>query len=124
MSRRPRPWIDRLGVAASALCLVHCLATPACVVLVPLAAADGFEGTLALGLLGLASVSWALALARGDRLPGLPLAVAVIALGVRGALDEGTPGEHLTTIVAALALALTHLLSLRPRSDAAAPRIP
>lgn len=115
MSRRARPWLDRLGVLGSALCLVHCLATPAVVALIPLAADDGFEGALALGLLGLAAVSGVLALARGDRQPALPLAVAALALLIRGELDEGAPGERIATIVLALALALTHLLSLRPR---------
>lgn len=34
-SHRHHPWLDRLGISASVLCLIHCLALPVLIPLVP-----------------------------------------------------------------------------------------
>ncbi len=112
---RLRVWLDRCGVLASAVCLLHCLATPIVIVLLPLAGADGFEGTLALVLLSLASLSGLLALARGDRRPAIPLVLGLVGLLARGSLVEGSLSEALATLITTLAFASTHILSLLPR---------
>ena len=107
--------LDRIAVALSGLCLVHCLATA--VLLGLLASAGGFLGspiihevglTLAMGL-------GSIALVRGILEHGfmMPSAVGGLGLGVMaGALNRPHDGtEALFTVVGVMILALGHRLN-------------
>ena len=106
--------LDRLGVVAPVLCLVHCLATPLLLAAVPLLASERFEGVLAGALVGLATLSAGLALARRHLRPLLPYTLGLSLLVARGSLElaEGDPMELILAALAAAAMISTHLLSL------------
>jgi hypothetical protein len=109
------PRLDRIGMALSGLCLVHCLATT--VLLAVLSAAGGVLGAPIIHEVGLslAMVMGAIALGRGIFEHGytMPSAVGGLGLGVMaGALTlphDGT--EALYTIVGVAILALGHRLN-------------
>jgi len=107
--------IDRVGIVASTICLLHCLATPLVIALFPFAAFHGFESWTLVALLIMASTSTALAAARRDLAPIVPFIVGVTLLVIGRGVLEIPWVEHLTTSLAAIALLLTHVLSLRRR---------
>lgn len=130
-AKRPEPhprhrWVDALGVAASLLCLVHCLATPLVVVLLPVVASERFEGALSWLLVVLASSSVVSAWGRGDRRPIGFYVMGLAALGLRAALGvaEGELADTVLILVAACGMIFTHVLGLRPLPLAAAARSP
>ncbi|PCC71630.1 MerC mercury resistance protein [Nannocystis exedens] len=110
-----RRWIDRLGVLASLACLIHCLATPLMIALLPLVADERFEGGLSLALVALASYSAGASWLAGDRRPLAPFAVGLTALALRGCLARGEadPVDTLLVLVAACGMIVTHVLGLR-----------
>lgn len=110
-----RGFVDRLGVVASLLCLIHCLATPLVVALLPVVASERFEGALSLVLVALATYSAGASWRRGDRLPLATYALGLAALGLRHLLGrgEGDPLDTVLVLVAACALVVTHLIGLR-----------
>lgn len=112
---RARGFVDRLGVVASLLCLIHCLATPLVVALLPVVAGERFEGALSAVLVALATFSTGASWRRGDRRPLVPYGLGLAALGLRAAAarPEADPLDTVLVLVAACALIVTHLLGLR-----------
>lgn len=110
-----RRLVDRLGVIASALCLVHCLATPLVVALLPLVASERFEGVLAALLVALATLSVGLCVVRGRYGPLVPygLGLAAVAALHVGDPPEGSPPELALAALAGILMITTHLMSLR-----------
>ena len=107
--------LDRIGIALSGLCLVHCLATS--VLLALLSAAGGMLGSPVVHEIGLvlAMIMGAMALGRGilDHGYSMPSAVGGLGLGVMaGSLSLPHDGsEALFTIVGVAILALGHRLN-------------
>ena len=107
--------LDRIAIALSGLCLVHCLATA--VLLALLSAAGGMLGSPLIHEVGLtfAMALGALALGRGIVEHGfmMPSAVGSLGLGVMaGALSLPHDGsEALYTVVGVAILALGHQLN-------------
>lgn len=107
--------LDRIAIALSGLCMVHCLATA--VLLGLLASAGGFLGSPLIHEVGLtlAMILGAVALGRGIHDHGflLPSAVGSLGLGVMaGALTMGHGGsEALYTVLGVSILALGHRLN-------------
>lgn len=107
--------LDRIAIALSGMCIVHCLATA--VTLALLASAGGLLGAPWIHELGLtlAMVLGAVALGRGVLEHGfmMPSAVGGLGLGVMaGALSLPHDGsEALFTIVGVAVLALGHQLN-------------
>ena len=111
----PTSRLDRIAVALSGLCLVHCLATA--VLLGLLSAAGGFLGAPIIHEVGLslAMMLGSVALVRGiiDHGFMMPSAIGGLGLGVMaGALTlphDGT--EALYTVIGVMILALGHRLN-------------
>jgi len=110
-----RRWIDHLGVVASVACLIHCLATPLVIAMLPLVADERFEGALSLALVGLASVSAVSSWLAGDRRPLVPYVLGLAALALRSGLARGEadPVDTLLVLVAGCSMIVTHALGLR-----------
>jgi hypothetical protein len=108
--------LDRLAMALSGLCLVHCLATA--VLLGLLSAAGGFLGKPIIHEVGLtlAMILGAIALGRGVREHGfiLPSMVGAMGLGIMAiALTMREGGlEPVYTVVGVMILALGHRLNV------------
>ncbi len=122
MYARSLPSLDRLGIALSGLCVVHCLATS--VLLALMSAAGGVLGSPIFheaGLL-LAIVLGAVALGRGAVAHGLLLPVAIGSLGLgvmAGALTlPHDSSETLATIFGVALLAGGHWLNHRGCAEA------
>jgi hypothetical protein len=109
-----RRGLDRLGIVASSVCLVHCLATPLLVVSLPVAASEGFEGIFADVLVGFATLSVGLGVLRRRMLPLLPYSLGLSTLALLRTVDvvEGSPLELIGTTATALLMICTHLMSL------------
>ena len=107
--------LDRIAMAISGLCLVHCLATA--VVLALLSAAGGFLGAPVVHEVGLvfAMILGSVALGRGIVEHGfmMPSAIGGLGLGVMaGALSLPHDGsEALITVAGVLILSLGHRLN-------------
>jgi hypothetical protein len=107
--------LDRVAVALSGLCLVHCLATA--ILLGLLSAAGGFLGAPIIHEVGLtlAMVIGSFALGRGILEHGfmMPSAIGGLGLGVMaGAISLPHGGnEPIYTVVGVLILALGHRLN-------------
>jgi MerC mercury resistance protein len=116
-----KPAADRIGVAASVVCLIHCLLLPLAVPLLPLLAGFAEAESVHQGLLVLLSVCAVLAFVPGYRthraLSVLAYGGLGVALLVGGALAhdlavlEGldTP----LTVIGGVVLIVTHLVNLR-----------
>lgn len=106
--------LDRLGIVASAVCLVHCLCTPLFLVSLPIVASEGFEGIFMGVLVGFAILSVGLGVLRHRLRPLLPLTLGLATLALLHVVDvnEGSPLELVGTTVTALLMILTHLMSL------------
>lgn len=108
--------LDRLAVALSGLCIVHCLATA--VLLGVLASVSGFLGQPIIHEVGLtlAMILGAIALGRGAVDHGFLLPTAVGALGLIlmafGLTLHESGGEPLFTAVGVSVLALAHRLNI------------
>jgi hypothetical protein len=86
------------------------------------AASDGFESWTMIVLVTMATTSAAIAGIKRDLAPVAPYVVGV-ALLVLGRASAGVAWvEHLATSLAAVALILTHLLSLRRERGSQPPR--
>jgi hypothetical protein len=110
----PTSRLDRIAMALSGLCMVHCVATA--VLLALLASAGGFLGSHVIHEVGLtlAMIIGAFALVRGVLEHGfmMPSAVGGLGLGVMaGALTLHDGTEPLYTIVGVLIVALGHRLN-------------
>ena len=111
----PTRRLDKVAMALSGLCLVHCLATA--VVLGLLSAAGGWLGSPLIHEVGLilAMILGAIALGRGIREHGhvLPALVGVAGLGIMGYALTLTEGgiEPLFTVLGVGIVALGHRLN-------------
>lgn len=107
--------LDRIAIALSGLCMVHCLATA--VLLGLLASAGGFLGSPIIHEVGLtlAMILGAIALGKGVIEHGfmMPLAIGSLGLGVMaGALSmPHGGGEAVFTVLGVSILALGHRLN-------------
>lgn len=114
----PTRRLDAAAILLSLLCLVHCLAFPLLVALLPLAALPVDVGPLFHWLLLLLAVPIGLvALGRGRRHAGpLPLAFGLVGFGLMAAavaLLHDTPGEVRLTVVGVLLVATAHVANWR-----------
>ena len=110
-----------LGIALSAVCLVHCLALPLVLTLVPLTALVGvsdetFHFVLAWIILPISGVALVLGALRHGFQGVLLIGVAGIGLlfvGVVGHDVLGVYGERAVTVSGSLIVVAAHLLNLR-----------
>jgi hypothetical protein len=118
MASRPIPTsrLDRIAMALSGLCLVHCVATAVLLALV--ASAGGLLGKPIIHEVGLtlAMIIGSIALVRGIREHGfiLPAATGALGLGIMGyalSLPEGGH-EPIYTVLGVMILALGHRLNV------------
>ena len=122
MYARPLPSLDRVAVALSGLCVVHCLLTS--VLLALMSAAGGVLGSPIFHEAGLALaiVLAAVAMGRGAMAHGrmLPTAVGSLGIGVMmGALTLPHGGsETIGTVIGVALLASAHLLNSRRAVEA------
>ncbi len=118
-----QPWsfgLDRLAIAVSGLCVVHCLATT--IALAVMSAAGGLLNPMIHEVgLTIAIVLGMIALGRGALEHGylVPLGVGAFGLGMMaGALHlphDGTHAEAFWTVIGVAVLALGHDLNARAR---------
>ncbi len=118
-------WIDRLAIALSGLCLIHCVAT---VLLLSLVASLG--GLLANPLIHEVGLTMAMVLAvfafiRGLRNHGRmrPMSIGGVGLCFMAyalSLPHGAPGEVIFTVVGVALVATGHLLNRKAYALAAA----
>ncbi|QHL91982.1 MerC family mercury resistance protein [Sphingomonas changnyeongensis] len=122
----PARLLDGAAIAASALCLVHCLALPLVALMLPMLAAwVAWPEAFHLWAFAFAVPTSLVALAlgvRGHRRAAPLLAggagLALLAAGV--AADVPEPAETLLTVAGALALARAHLVNWRSRAHGCA----
>ena len=109
---------DRLGIAASALCMVHCIALPVAFALLPALAAYDGVGDYTHVLFGVALVGISLFSFvpgyRQHRTTGVPaLAAAGLALVLAGAFGghalAGESGETVLTVAGSVLLIAAHV---------------
>jgi hypothetical protein len=120
----PRQWLDRLGIALSTLCAIHCAATPLLVAFAPFLFTAEFESRTKVLLVSLAAVAlgWGFVSHRSWK-PIAWLGVALTAFGVAEVLGHGGAGvEHSghgewlevgVSVVASIALILAHVANTR-----------
>lgn len=110
----PAVWLDWLAIAASALCLVHCLALPLLIAAAPQLAASELTHWI---LLALAVPTSLWALGRGRVVAGpLPLVIGSAGLGLMAlavVLFEGQPADRWLTIAGVSLVAAAHLYRWR-----------
>ncbi|SOB87275.1 MerC mercury resistance protein [Sphingomonas guangdongensis] len=112
-------FFDVVAIGASALCLLHCLALPAAILLLPaLAVFLQVPESFHLAALAVAVPTSAVALGAGYRTHETAQAIGValpgIALLAWGALmAQGVAAETGSTVAGALLLALAHVLNWR-----------
>jgi hypothetical protein len=122
--------LDRMAIAVSGLCVLHCLIAPVLLVMAPaLAWMNDTEGTFHRVLLFLILPTSVMALSLGcrrhrDRLTVLLGASGLLLLGIAGLWGHdlfGGTGERIATVIASAFLASSHLrnyrLCLKPPSD-------
>lgn len=113
---------DAMGVSLSGLCLLHCLAVPLVISLIP--AVTWMENELIhIGLAGLATLVVLIAVRSwpGGRTRLVLGGIAAFGLGLLyfGAFAEiGETAERVVTTIGALALASAHILAWRKTRDA------
>jgi len=115
-------YLDRIAISLSTICIVHCLAMPLLVALLPVVAITfGSDGHFHALMLWLVVPTSAIAFSLGYRVHGKQgillsgaLAVAVLALVAFWGHDAWDPAVEVTVNVAAsIALALTHWQNFR-----------
>lgn len=115
---RTLPGLDRVAIALSGLCIVHCLATA--ILLAMMSAASGLLGAPIIHEVGLVLAIGlaAIALGRGVIAHGrrLPAATGLtgIALMAAAVLGRHGAGEVLLTVSGVALLAIAHALNRRP----------
>lgn len=121
-SRRLADLIESASISASALCLVHCLALPVLLFLVPgvlgaFFSSEAFHvaalGLVVPGALGSFILGYRKHRALGPALIGT-LGVGLIVLAV--VAFEDTSGETVLTVIGSVALVIGHTLNWRARS--------
>jgi hypothetical protein len=115
--RRPRAWLDRLGIGASTLCAVHCVVLALLAGGLP-AGAEWVGEAMDLPMTGGAIAIAGLALAPGYRRHRWPMPVALAAFGAAALLGSRMPGlsdevELGASLVGALSFVVAHLANLR-----------
>ena len=112
------PLWDRLGVAASVLCILHCVATPALIVFLPLLALneEAIHGGLAVALAAVSLLAFLPGYGRHGRagiliVPLIGLALIGAAAAAPDRLPAGVP-EWLPTVMGGVLLVGNHLRNL------------
>lgn len=117
-----QPILDRMAIAVSGVCVVHCLIAPFLLVMAPaLAWVNDTEGTFHHVLLFLILPTSVVALSLGcrrhrDRLTLLLGASGLLQLGITGLWGHdlfGEMGERISTVIASAVLSSGHLLNYR-----------
>lgn len=117
--RNPLTLLDGFALAASAACMVHCLALPLVLALLPVLSGTLVEGegfhllVLALALPTSAVGLWASRRPGGSNGPLLAGAAGLILLAL--ALMAGEAMERMMTLVGSLLLAAAHVANWRAR---------
>ena len=115
-------YLDRIAISLSTICIVHCLAMPLLVAILPVAAITlGSDGHFHALLLWLVVPTSAIGFLLGYRIHGRQgvvlsgaLAVAVLALVAFWGHDAGDPAvEVAVNVAASIALALAHWQNFR-----------
>ncbi len=109
-----RLWLDRIGIALSAVCAVHCALTPVLVAVAPFLFTSEFEFRTKAVLLSLATVAlgWGYVTHR-SLTPIVWLALGLTAFGVGEWVGHEEWMEIVATVLASLALILAHLSNAR-----------
>lgn len=108
-------WLDVVGTVLSALCIVHCLALPVLVAVLPLVGTNVFETGLGVGLISVASLAILTGVVRHRHWqPLVPFAAGVgcyvaAAISARATLSEST----VLSVVGSVFFALAHFLNYR-----------
>ena len=122
--RNAADWLERFGLGASLLCLVHCLALPFLFAALPaLSSVMPIPEAFHIWVLAFAVPTSGLALITGRARHGVihPLAIGIVGLGLLavGALAFGeTIWETPITVVGGLSLAAAHVINWRLRHAA------
>lgn len=109
---------DGMAIGASTLCLVHCLAIPVLLILVPaLSGFFAFPEEFHLWVLVVAIVTSGMAVYLGYQrhhhvLPGVMAVLGLVTLAAAEAY-HGTPVETWLAVTGSLVLAVAHLVNLR-----------
>lgn len=116
---RPRAWLDKAAMTASFLCLVHCVALPVLLALLPsLSRVLDIPETFHLWMLAFAVPAsvWALVSGRARHGLPLPLGLCGLALLTLGAVVFGEGRlETPVTVAGSLVLIAAHLVNWRMR---------
>lgn len=112
---------DRIAIALSAVCIVHCLAIPLIVALLPLAAiglgGGHFHGLMLWLVVPVSAIGFGLGLRVHRRWDVVGLGVAAVALlavgGTYGHEHWPTAAEGLVSVAASLVLATAHWINFR-----------
>ncbi|WP_432815240.1 MerC domain-containing protein [Sphingorhabdus sp.] len=121
-------WLDGMALGASGLCLLHCLALPMAIALLPAAAVLGnTTEQLHIWILATAVPTSLFALVTGARQSGQIIALitgfAALLLLVAGLLlEEVTSMAVVVTVLGSVLLAYSHITNWRMRNGAAAKR--
>lgn len=121
-SRKVSDWLDGLAVSVSTACLIHCLALPALLALLPawsrwLDLPEAVHLWLLLAALPLSSlVLWRAARQSARAWPSFWLGVAGLSGMTAGLLVEGPSLETIVTSIGAALLASAHLINWRRRA--------
>lgn len=119
--RRGEDWIERAALAASFLCLVHCLALPLLIAALPaLSALFSLPETTHVWLLGFAAPTSGAALLAGHRRHQAPWplgagGLGLLLLAIGALLLAGGNAETPVTVAGSLILATAHIGNWRLR---------
>jgi MerC mercury resistance protein len=105
---------DRVAIALSAVCAVHCAVTPVLLAVMPFLGSAAFETgmRLVLSTLGVCAIGFGALVHRSLR--SLPfLAVALLLFGLLAARHDDIPHEELVSVIASLFLVAAHWTNLR-----------
>lgn len=117
--RMRRQWLDGLAIGASSLCLVHCLALPALLVLLPALAAfialpESFHLWALIAAVPMSALAISIGFVRHRRWAPVVLAIGgLMCLGAGELFFHGSSLEAWFAVLGSLQLGIAHALNLR-----------